>query len=112
MTKPWETLRFVSKVEILPSSGSIGVFVSLEEDNEYVEFSMGQVRMIGQDRKLRLTDERVVFHYDYPEEFKKLVAFYHGDYENAYDVYKALQKPVPSDWETCNKDGEYDCDCC
>lgn len=49
-SKPWETLRFVSKVEILPSSGSIGVFVSLEEDNEYVEFSMGQVRMIGQDR--------------------------------------------------------------
>jgi hypothetical protein len=109
----WLELRYVTKVEIVPAAGKKGVIVSLEEDNEYLMWdNIKPYQIISQDRKLRLTDETVQFHYDYPDDFKKLVAFYHGDYQNAYDVYRALNRPVPEDWETCNKDGEYDYACC
>jgi len=101
--RPWLALRYVSKVEIVPGANNKSVFVTLEEDNEYVEFSNNRVHMICQDRKLRLTDETVNFHYDYPDDFKKLVSACGGLYPEAYRLYKALQKPVPSDWD---KDGE------
>lgn len=117
--KPWESLRFVSKVEIVPAPGKKSIWVSLEEDNQYIEFGMGRVNRICQDRKLRLTDETVTFHYEYPDDFKKLVYAMDGDYPKAYEGYLALQKPVPANWERepknpwystpndiCDKDGE------
>lgn len=104
--KPWESLRFASKIEILPSPGSIGVFVSLEEDKEYIQFSMGRSHIITQDRKLRLTDEKVVFHYDYPDDFKKLTVHFHGDKARAYNAYQALQCRVSDDWEDVTEEDD------
>lgn len=113
-SKPWESLRFVSKVEIVPGPGQKEVHARYEEDYEYEHYnsSFGSpARLISRDRTIHLSGETLNLHYDYPDNFKKLVAFYHGDYQNAYDVYQTLQKPVPANWETCNKDGEHDCDC-
>jgi hypothetical protein len=98
--KPWESLRFVSKVEIVPAPGKKGVIVSLEEDNEYVEWGMGiRGSIISQDRRLRLTDETVNFHFDYPDDFKKLTVHFHGDKARAYNAYQSLQCRVSDDWE-------------
>jgi hypothetical protein len=110
-SKPWKSLQFVSKIEIVPGPGNKDVRVQFEEEQEIGEWYGSGPYVTATFRKLHLTNETIKIHHDYPDEFKKLVAFYHGDYENAYDVYKALQKPVPANWETCNKDGEYDCDC-
>lgn len=110
--KPWESLRFVSKVEIVPAPGKKGVWVSLEEDDEYIEFGMGRVTTICQDRKLRLTDETVNFHYDYPDQFKKLVKACGGHFDQAYELYQALQKAVPADWDAKPETDWDDCECC
>lgn len=99
MTKPWENLRYVSKVEIVPGPGSKDVFVTLEEDNEYVQWSSGRSHVICEDRRIRLTNETVNFHYDYPDDFKKLTVHFHGDKARAYNAYMALQCRVSEDWE-------------
>lgn len=114
MSKPWENLRYVSKVEIVPAPGHKEVNVFLQEDVEYENWHDGSLRnnIVYRERTLRLTNETLNFHSDYPENFKKLVAACEGDYPKAYNLYQALQKPVPHDWDVCNKDGEFDCDCC
>jgi len=118
----WHKLRFISKIEITaPKTRKGGVIASLEEDAETVEWSGGSV-ITSYDRRIRLTDEVVTFHWDYPDDFKKLVHAMNGDYAKAYEGYLALQKPVPEKWDVklsnpwygddgCNKDGEHDCDC-
>jgi hypothetical protein len=111
MTDSWLNLRFVSKVEIVPASGKKGVIVHLEEDQEYIAWgSRGEI--ISRDRKLRLTDETVNFHYDYPDDFKKLVAACGGHFDQAYELYQALQKAVPSDWDAKPEEDWDDCECC
>lgn len=110
--EPWENLRFVSKVEIVPAPGKRGVIAWLEEDHEtYSSWDhVGPTVMISSDRKVRITDEVVRFHYDYPDDFKKLV-YHFGDKVKAYHAYNALQRSVPEKWDICDKDGEFDCDC-
>lgn len=125
--KPWESLRFISKVEIVPAPGRSEVFATLQEDMELDEWHSDIINsrvVVAMNRRLCITTETVNFHYDYPDDFKKLVYAMDGDYPKAYEGYLALQKPVPANWERepknpwygtpndiCDKDGEFDCDC-
>lgn len=109
----WQDLKFISKIEITaPPTRKGGIIASLEEDIETVEWSNASV-ITSYDRKIRLTDEVVTFHWDYPDDFKKLVYALDGDMAAAYECYLALQKPVPPNLidGICDKDGEHDCDC-
>lgn len=107
-SKPWEGLRFVSKVEIVPGQGSTSVNVNYREDNEYEQWHDSLLRrpmLVSRDRQILLTNETVIFHYDYPDNFKRLV-YHFGDKVKAYHAYNALQRPVPEKWDICDKDGE------
>jgi len=111
----WHNLRFTSKIEITaPPTRKGGITAQIEEEAEYIYSDrMGPVVRGSMDRKIRLTDEVVTFHWDYPDDFKKLVSYFRGDKQKAYEAYRVLNKPVPADWETtiCDGDGEHHCDC-
>jgi hypothetical protein len=112
--RPWERLRRVTKIEIMPGMGHDQVDAQYEENVELDEWHSDILneRIVARNRRISLTHETVNVHYDYPDDFKKLVSACEGDYLKAYNLYQALQKPVPKDWDVCNKDGEFDCDCC
>lgn len=112
MSWPWQDLKYLKKIEITaPPTRKGGILASLEESNETVEWSNKSV-ITSSDRRLRLTDEVVSFHYDYPEDFKKLVFALDGDMAAAYECYLALQKPVPANLidgiceEDCEREDE------
>lgn len=111
--KPWENLRRVTKVEIVPAPGREEVFVVLEESREFDEWQSDILNypvVSVNNRRIVLSSETVKFHYDYPDDFKKLV-YHFGDKVKAYHAYNALQRSVPEKWDICDKDGEFDCDC-
>lgn len=111
--RPWLALRYVSKVEIVPGPGSEGVFVRLEEEAEYDNpWYEGGARVVLRERKLALTNETIRFQYEYPDDFKKLVAVCNGQYAQAYEIYQALQKKVPADWDKEPEEEWDDCECC
>lgn len=113
--KPWESLRFISKVEIVPAPGRSEVFATLQEDMELDEWHSDIINsrvVVATNRRLCITTETVNFHYDYPDDFKRLVAACGGHFDQAYEIYKALQKPVPSNWDAKTEEDWDDCDCC
>jgi hypothetical protein len=110
VSQPWESLRFISKIEIVPGPGRKGVRASIDTDYEEIVYTNNQVYATGHNRRLRLTDEVVNTHTDLPDQFKKLVVACSGNKDQAYEIYQILQKPVPSNWDDPPGE-EWDCEC-
>lgn len=113
--KPWENLRFISKIEIVPPPGQKGVQAFYHEEFEYANWSDGPLSsgvLQSGERRIHLFNEVVNILSDYPDDFKKLVKACGGHFEQAYEIYKALQQSVPADWDTKPETDRDNCDCC
>ena len=106
--KPWEGLRFVSKIEIAPGPGNKEVRVLFEEEQEIGNMGGSGSYVTATFRKLHLTNETIKIHHDYPDDFKKLTVHFHGDKARAYNAYQALQCRVSDDWEDVTEEDDDD----
>jgi len=111
MVKPekWESLRYLSKIEIVPGPDSKEIMAQLQEDDDFdYEFGSYSVHRVvrSRSRKLVLGNETIRFITDFPEEFKKLTKFYGGNKNSAYEAYQALQTKVEDDWDSYDPNNE------
>lgn len=99
MNNPWKELQFIKQIVIKPEDAKNPMWVEFKDDIEYVDITYSNKQMIlNRDRAIRLgANTMYQVEMDYPEDFKKLVAAT-GDCDEAYRLYKALQKKVPDNW--------------
>lgn len=106
MTKPWEELRFLKKIEIVPAAPNGPLRgVKVETSGNIDPFDFAGVRALqiyDEDFNTHISvpyGANVVYHYDYPEDFKKLVRW-HKSYSGGYDAWKYLHdgEPAEEDW--------------
>lgn len=89
--KPWEILLRPVEIRIRPQPGR-ELTSSVEVDYEYDEYMSIQHKTIQVNRDL------VETRCEYPDEFKKLVAACESP-DEAFEIYKKLQEPVPVNWD-------------
>lgn len=109
MTKPWENLKYISKIEIVPPPGQKGVQAFYHEEFEYASWAKGPLSdgvLQSAERRIHLFNEVVNIHSDYPDDFKKLTVHFHGDKARAYNAYQALQCRVSDDWEDVTEEDD------
>lgn len=99
MNKPWKDLSFIKQVVIKPADPKQPMWVEFNEDSEweYLEYPEPP-RLLGNEKTIRLgTNCMYTVEMDYPDVFKRLVAAT-GDAEEAYRIYKEIQKQAPDNW--------------
>lgn len=91
MSKPWESLVKPVEIVITPRLGNDMTSV-FEVEYEYNDSCSLQ------HHTLRVNNDNVSVKYEYPDDFKKLVAAC-GNVNQAWDIYQKLQQPVPVNWK-------------
>lgn len=106
MSKLWKDLRFTKEIVIKAQDEGKPVHVEFKEDDEWEfrEYPLTPIQT-ARERSIRLLGNAMyMVRYDYPEDFKKLLAAT-GDANEAYRLYKALQKDAPDNWEDYSDEG-------
>lgn len=99
-TKPWKELQFIKQVVIKPEDPKQPMWVEFKDDSEfeYNPWYEGREMLISRDRAIKLGANCMYsIEMDYPDVFKRLVAAT-GDAEEAYRIYKEIQKKAPENW--------------
>lgn len=102
MNKPWKDLQFIKQVVIKPEDPKNPMWVQFNDNAEYEEFVIdGQTTgplQVSRDRSIKLgANCMYTIEMDYPDVFKRLVAAT-GNVEEAYRIYKEIQKKAPDNW--------------
>lgn len=90
-SKPWESLVKPVEIVITPKPGR-DMTSAFEVEYEYNDSCSLQ------HHTLKINSDSVAVRYEYPDDFKKLVAACDDIYQ-AWDIYKKLQEPVPVNWK-------------
>lgn len=91
MSKPWESLVRPVKIVITPRPGS-DMTSSISVEYEYNDSCSLQHKSVA------VNSDHIAVEYEYPDDFKKLVAACDDVYQ-AWDIYQKLQQPVPVNWK-------------
>lgn len=99
MNKPWKDLQFIKQVVIKPEDPKNPMWVQFNDNAEYdYDDYVSPRRMLSRDRSIKLgANCMYTIEMDYPDVFKRLVAAT-GDVEEAYRIYKEIQKKAPDNW--------------
>jgi hypothetical protein len=105
--QPWTKLAFLSKIEIKSTKGElVGVLVedsSVIEYDAWDNYSPARGNYRNSETTIRVdgwnANTVMLYHTDYPDEFKKLVQWF-GDWNEAWAVWTMLKEddPLPDDF--------------